>query len=260
MRGGLNNDMKRTDKKAEWMPGRALAERKKASAAGTKFREIRRNKNMAAFAIIKNTDGDAVVEAAILFPIIIMVFAALVLFAIYLPTRAALQRATQYAATALSTEKSDTWLMFDERSLKYEWETDKNRLEFVYTALFSGIRDAEPRSREIVAEVEGRGLSSKLGDLTVTCSVSNWLIHTEIIVTATREFTMPAGLSFIGFPKTLPITVASTAIVQNGDEFIRNIDIAGDFVEFIAKKFNLTKVSDAISSGWTKAGEFVGFK
>ena len=252
--------MTKMEKTAKLAPGRALAERREASAVGTRFRVIHKNRIMAAVSIIDDTDGDAVVEAAILFPIMIMVFAALVLFAIYLPTRAALQRATQYAATALSTEKSDTWLMFDERSLKYEWETDKDRLEFVYTALFSGIRDAESRSREIVTEVEGRGLSSKLGDLTVTCSVSNWLIYTEITVTATREFTMPAGLSFIGFPETLPLTVTSTAVVQNGDEFIRNIDIATDFVEFIAKKFKLTKVSDSISSGWTKAGEFVGFK
>ena len=256
----MNSNMRRTDKNAKLAPGRALAELRKASAVGTQFREIRKNKTMAAFSIIDNSDGDAVVEAAILFPIMIMVFAALVLFAIYLPTRAALQRATQYAATALSTEKSDTWLLFDERTLKYEWETDKDRLEFVYTALFSGVRDAESRSSKIVTEVEGRGLSSKLGGLTVTCSVSNWLIYTEITVTATREFTMPAGLSFIGFPETLPITVTSTAVVQNGDEFIRNMDIAVDFVEYIAKKFKLTKISDAISSGWTKAGEFVGFK
>lgn len=45
--------------------------------------------------------GDAVVEATILFPIIIMVFAGLVLLAMYLPTRAALQQATQYAAPPL---------------------------------------------------------------------------------------------------------------------------------------------------------------
>lgn len=39
--------------------------------------------------------GDAVVEATILFPIIIMIFAGLVLLSMYLPTRANLQRATQ---------------------------------------------------------------------------------------------------------------------------------------------------------------------
>ena len=40
----------------------------------------------------------AVVEATILFPIIMMVFAGLVLLSVYLPTRTILQRGTQYAA------------------------------------------------------------------------------------------------------------------------------------------------------------------
>ena len=69
----------------------------------------------------RDTRGDAVVEATILFPIIIMIFAGLVLLAMYLPTRAALQRATQYAATAIATERSDTWLRHDPDALAYYW-------------------------------------------------------------------------------------------------------------------------------------------
>ena len=59
---------------------------------------------------LADTKAYAVVEATILFPIIMMIFAGLVLLAMYLPTRAVLQQATQYAATALATEQSDTWL------------------------------------------------------------------------------------------------------------------------------------------------------
>ena len=210
--------------------------------------------------IIRRTDGDAVAEAAILFPIMIMVFAALVLLAIYLPARAALQRATQYAATALSAERSDTWLCFDERTMSYEWETDINRLEFVYTAMFSGIKNAQTRGVDMVSGVEESGISAKSGNLTVTCYPVNKVVYMEVVVTATREFTTPFGLSFIGFPDTLPITVTSTAVVQNGDEFVRNIDLAVDFINYIAKKFNLTGISDAISSGWNKVGETLGWE
>ena len=208
---------------------------------------------------IKQTNGDAVVEAAILFPVMIMIFGALVLLAIYLPTRAALQRATQYAATAIATEKSDTWLFFDENTMSYYWETDKNRLDNVYVALFTGLGNAAEKSESIVTDAEARGISAKAGNLTIGCQVVNWIVYKEIAVTATREFTMPLKLSFIGFPEKLSLTVTSTAIVQNGDEFIRNMDLAVDFLKFIGNKFGLTNVSDTISSSWGKVRSFMGW-
>ena len=68
-----------------------------------------------------NTDerGGVIVEATILFPIMIMVFAGLVLLSMYLPTRAQLQRATQYVATGMATARSDGSVSFDEDG--YSW-------------------------------------------------------------------------------------------------------------------------------------------
>jgi len=210
--------------------------------------------------VIKDTKGDAIVEATILFPLMIMVFAALVMLAIYLPTRAALQRATQYAATALATERSDTWLFFDENAMTYYWETDKKNLENVYAALFSGIRDAQNKGDKIVKYTESRGLSSKAGKLSIDCYSVNKIVYTEIVVTATREFNDLIELPLIGFPKTLSITVTSTAVVQNGDEFIRNMDLAVDFISYIGEKFGLTDIADTISSNWKKVEDFFGWR
>ena len=56
---------------------------------------------------LKNTNAHAVVEATILFPIIMLVFAGLFLLSVYLPTRAILQRATQYAADGIATARSE---------------------------------------------------------------------------------------------------------------------------------------------------------
>jgi len=209
--------------------------------------------------MIKDTNGDAVVEAAILFPIIIMIFAALVLLAVYLPTRAALQRATQYAATALAVEKSDTWLFFDEKSMSYSWENNKSSLKNVYAALFSDGIDVAAKGEKIVTGIEGRSLSSKAGVLSVNCHVVNKLIYKEIFVTATREFKSPVDLSFIQFPETVKITVSSTAVVQNGDEFVRNMDIAADFVEYLINKFELTGMTDSIKTFRSKVSSFLGW-
>jgi hypothetical protein len=202
--------------------------------------------------------GDAVVEAAILFPIMIMIFAALVLLAAYLPTRAALQQATQYAATAIATQTSDTWLFYDESSMSYYWETDKKQLDNVYVSLFRGIFGTQPKGEDIVIAAESRSISSTAGKLSVDCSIVNRIVYKEVVVTAGRTFTPPVGLSFIGFPETITITVTSTAVVQNGDEFIRNIDLAVYFVNYIFEEFGLTDVKDSITSFFGKVSSVLG--
>ena len=210
----------------------------------------------------KDIKGDALVEAAILFPIMIMIFAALVLLAAYLPIRGTLQRATQYAATALASEKSDTWLFFDENSLSYYFENDKSRLDNVYVALVksvvSGKNDAY-KAETIVKKIEESSLSIRPGVLTVEYGIVNYIIYKEIIITATRTIPVAVDLSFIGFPKEIPITVTSTAVVQNGDEFIRNLDIAVDFVGFISKKFGLDDVGDSIKTFGNKISAILGW-
>ena len=198
-------------------------------------------------------------EAAFLFPVMIMIFAALVLLAIYLPTRSALQQATQYAATAIATQWSDTWLFYDESSMAFYWETDKSRLENVYAALFSGSGSTMSMAEEIVSGIEGRSISSTSGELTVSSHVVNRIFYREVIVTAAREFTVPVNLSFVRFPETIPITVTSTAVVQDGDEFVRNVAMAADFAEFIRDRFGLTSVSDSIGSFGNTTASILGW-
>ena len=203
--------------------------------------------------------GDAIVEATILFPIMIMIFAALVLLAIYLPTRGALQRATQYAATAIATSSSDTWLFFDENSTSFYRETNKSNLDNVYVALFSGMGDVQSKGEHIVTEMEGRSLSSKAGVLRVDCYVVNRIVYKEVVVTADREYTIPLDLSFIQFPQSITVSATSTAVVQNGDEFIRSMDLAVDFVGYINKRFNISNASEAISTQGDRLKRLLGW-
>lgn len=189
----------------------------------------------------EDTRGDAVVEATILFPIIMMIFAGLVLLAIYLPTRMTLQHTTQYAATALATEQSDTWLDFDTGSMKYQVLQNKADLPNVYAALLASffMSDTEDDAETIVRKMEGKSITSHSGNLVVECEVENYLVYKEIKVTATRTIPMPVDLSFVMFPKEIPITVSSTAVVLNGDEFVRNMDLAVELISYLDEKYNL---------------------
>ena len=208
--------------------------------------------------LLKDTDGDAVVEASILFPIMIMIFAALVILAAYLPTRSALQRSTQYAATALATEFSDTWIFYDIGNMDYRWERDKDSLGSVYTTIIpSG--DCAQRAEEIVTGADMRLVTLREGDLVVEASVNRMLIYNEFKVTARREFEVPINLSIIGFPETIEIVVSSTAAAQDGDEFIRTVDMATDFAAFISERFNLPNVGEAIGSFGRRFRDIVGW-
>ena len=208
--------------------------------------------------VLKDEKGDAIVEATILFPIMIMIFGALVLLALYLPTQAVLQRATQYSATAIATESSDTWLFFDESSMSYYWASDKSMLPNVYTSLFSSNASSTSRGGNIVTIIEGRGIGSKAGTLRVDCFIVNRLVYKEVVVTATREYTVPVNLSFIRFPETISIMVTSTAVVQNGDEFVRNVDMAVDFGKYVDEKLGITEVFSSFNSVWDRVASFFG--
>lgn len=209
--------------------------------------------------VISDTSGDAIVEAAILFPIMIMIFAALVLLAIYLPAQAVLQRATQYAATAIATENSDTWLFFDEGAMSYYRQTDKRQLSNVYVDLFTGSGDVQSKGEAIVIELERNSISSKSGELRVESSIEDMIFYKEIVVTAVREYAIPVNLTFIGFPESISVTATSTVVVQNADEFIRSVDIASNFLDFIIDKYNLHSIFEAISSFGSKVTGLLGW-
>lgn len=207
----------------------------------------------------KDTRGDAVVEATFLFPIIVMIFAALVLLSIYLPLRAGLQRSTQYAATAIATERSDTWLYHDAASLTYKWFRSRGELGSVYKSVIGGLtgstRDDEDNAKTAVINMEKKNILKPDSNLTVEFGVLNYIVYKEIVVTAKRVVRSPVNLSFIGFPDNITMEVTSTAVVVNGDEFIRDMDLAVDIMD---KLFDLDGIFSGIQKIMDKFNDFLG--
>jgi len=200
---------------------------------------------------LRDSGGDAVVESAVLFPIVVLIFAALVLVAMYLPVRASLQKSTQLAATAMAVEKGDTWLFFDEKGMEYYWSADPNELKG---------EDCADRSETIVRKTEKSGFNSDIGDLTVEYGITDHIIYTEITVTATREIKLPVDLSIIGFPGKIAFTVSSTAAVQNGDEFVRNMGLTSEFAAYISEKYGLTDPKENIGRSADEVAMFMEWK
>ncbi len=211
---------------------------------------------------LRDTRGDAVVEATILFPIIIMIFAGLVLLSMYLPSRALLQQATQEAATAIATGKSDTWLYYNDRDMKYAWAATKKDLPNVYVSFIRGITgkgaNDDALAKKIVEYYDEKSLVTLPGNLSVQYRLNNYVIYKEITVTATRSIPMPVKLTFVHFPETLEVTVSSTAVVQDGDEFVRSLDIAVDFVNYLDEKYEISKIFSSVKEAGQKIVGFLG--
>ena len=209
--------------------------------------------------LLEDTRGDAVVEAAMLFPIIILICAALVLLSIYMPLRAAMQRSTQYAATAIATERSDTWLRFDPDTLSYYWLDDRDELGNVYASLIGALvgnnRDDEDNAKQAVLNMENRNIQKPSSDLTVEYGVVNYIVYKEIVVTARRTVPVPLNLTMFGIPKNVELVVTSTAVVQNGDEFIRNMDLAVDVMDSL---FNIRDIFSSLGKICNKFNDFLG--
>ena len=212
--------------------------------------------------ILGNSDGFAVVEATFVFPIMFMIFFALVMLAFYLPQRAMLQRATQYAATAVATELGDTWIYYDGDSQAFGRYADHKALTVgkggVYVTLFKSVFVNNNGGAETIVEDLDEKENMPIianGDLMVECDIVNYVVYKEVVVTATRTITVPIDMSVIQFPQKVELVVTSKAVVQNSDEFIRNVDMAVNFV----KRFEgVEKVFKKLGEARDKISNFFG--
>ena len=206
------------------------------------------------------SDAFAVVEATFVLPIMFMVFLALLMLSFYLPQRAMLQRATQLAATAVATEMSDTWVYYDAKKLDYGRYVNHAALRSkssgkggVYVVFFNSLFGNNSDKAEIIMknldEKENIPVIAN-GKLTVECKLVNYIVYKEVVVTATREIPVPIDLEIIGFPSSIDLVVTSKAVVTDGDEFIRNVDLAVNFVYWASEKLGLD-----IDAMFKKVGE-----
>jgi hypothetical protein len=198
-----------------------------------------------------------------------MVFFALVLLALYLPQRAMLQRATQFAADAIATGMSDTWVYYDSDTQTFgrydshaELRDGKGGVYVtLYKAVFGGgdtVADSAKSSVEGIDDRENIPVVAN-GELTFDCSLVNYVVYKEIVVTATRSIEVPVDFSVIQFPSAIEMTVTSKAAVQNGDEFVRSIDLAVDFVNYVREKYPaVDKIFNAVAEAGNKINGFFG--
>jgi len=201
---------------------------------------------------IEDTNGDAVVvQAAIIFPIIIMVFFAIVMLSLFIPQQTILREAAQVTAVSIATERSDTWVSFDAHANPQRVASVGNvYIDTIRGAFSQG--DDGVRAENMARNLTRRGFVNVPGNIEVEYHFINFVIYQEVVVTLTQTIPIPINLSFIGFPTELVMAQEARAVVQNGDEFVRTIDLAADLATWLDNKFGISDTIqpafDAISN------------
>jgi len=132
----------------------------------------------------------------------------------------------------------------------------------VYGSVLGGLtgtkRDDANNADMMVNNILDGSIMKLSEDAEVSFGVLNFVVYKEVVITATCRIPMPVDLSFVGFPTELPITVTSSAVVQNGDEFIRSMDIAVDITHYLSEKYNLDETFKGVSDFLGKFKELIG--
>jgi len=217
--------------------------------------------------IVRNDAGFAVVEATFVLPVMFMIFLALVMLSFYLPQRAMLQRATQFAATAIAAEMSDAWVFVDAERRSYGRHESHGNLPNVYVSLFQSVftgtagRNAEATATQAVLSFDDAENMPVIaaGDIDVEFRLRNFIVYKEVEVTATRTIPIPVNFQAIQFPGEIELVVSSTAVVVNADEFIRNIDLAVDFLAWVRREIPaVDNIFNSVSEFGDRIGGLLG--
>ena len=195
----------------------------------------------------------SVVEATIILPFVFMTFAALALLSMYLPQRAILQEAAQYAATMLAPERSDVAYRFDDHTMQiYDhwdfqlhnsfadvlmgtYDTNRNFWSRSFS-WFKNTEDWQKRVDDIVKHKLANSISFTNAPVSTEVVFQQTLLYSEIVVTVSQEIPLPINLSFIGIRDSfIRIECSARAYVPDGDGFIRTVDDIQYFTELASR-------------------------
>ena len=196
---------------------------------------------------LRDESGDAVVEATILFPIIIMVFLAFILLAIYMPTSLTLQRSVQKAALIASAQRSDLGYTYDIANDKAGVNFDKLKKENVYIYMVRGFEEGLDIAEKIVEKYAAYALYEGV-NLRIEAA-QDPLDDRYIVVSARQTLKLPFDFPFLPVTNEFEIEKSARVVNRDADEFIRNMDIIYDLV---------IKNSDTVKKTLGDISDFMG--
>ena len=145
----------------------------------------------------KEERGSVIIEFSLIFPIIFITIVGLLMTTLHLYQTTRLQVTAQLVADECANYYSNPKL-FSEKN-----DNDPYRYLFGFNA--------------------NKKMFEK--KLNINVNFNGFLFYKKVNVEIKQEVSFPINLSAIGIPNTYTINVTATALVNDPDEFIRNIDL-----------------------------------
>lgn len=209
--------------------------------------------------------GVAYVEATILLPICFLIVVALYYAAIFMCQKANLQANVQNTLIYYKNVDSDTYVTAEsqmsytsgtntESAVGSSYDTPTKLFPYRFFWMEFSASDFE----SFFDSMCGYMFFDDGDDVELTVTSHNYVVYKTIEATATQTVKPAVSLSLIGIPDSLVITVSGTAIVNNADDLIRNIDFAVDIISDTSLGKKASEVLDKAASLYSKFKEKFG--
>lgn len=228
--------------------------------------------------IIKSENGAIMVEAAIYMPLVLCTVMALLYLALFNMQEYMLMYQAQRVAAVVSREEAylgyEKFGMGNDNEIDFDWgegnipseeEVDgyykayHNRLGDLYRGIgraFSSEARLDYGSR--FSDVARESALIVLGNISnPEIQVDRGLLGTDIKVTIKHSLPVPGVLKYLNYEGETTIRVAAYSYSVNPSEFVRNVDLASDFVSYIMKKFGLADSYNAFKDKTNKVLDII---
>lgn len=206
--------------------------------------------------IFKDNKGVLIVEASIVFPIMLFVILMMLYMGNIYYQQAKLNSIVDMAAIKGAAYCADP--MLDDIEKSGSIPKTNNDIQ-PYRYLF-GVSDVESKMKKYVADQyrkAGDGFFGSMAPTSVTCDANfnNSVIMYSFTVEATYDIKVPLRFMGTEAPTIVSLSAKATAPVNDNGEFINNLDMALDYYESSGMSKKVSAVADKIKDFFNKFGK-----
>lgn len=206
--------------------------------------------------IFKDNNGVLIVEASIVFPIMLFVILMMLYMGNVYYQQAKLSSIVDMAAIKGAAYCADP--MLDDIEKAGNVPTTNNDIQ-PYRYLF-GVSDVESKMKKYVTDqykTAGDGFFGSMAPVSITCDANfnNSVVMYSFTVEATYDIKVPLRFMGTEAPTIVSLSAKATAPVNDNGEFINNLDMALDYYESSGMSKKVSAVTDKIKDFFSKFGK-----
>lgn len=210
--------------------------------------------------VLKDKRGNSIVEATIVFPVIIMIILVLFYVTLVLCQRAILQSNLQTSLIYYKNQVSDTNVVINPDGVHNAMDIHANAFEdqgynFPYRNIFMTTVEDQGSFVNFFNNIAGPMFFKSVSSINVTYDVKNYVVYQSLTATAEQKVTMPVRFEILGIDPTLNINVEARTVINDPDEFVRTSQLVGDLVSETKLGEKLSEMTDKVAAGYEKIKE-----